>query len=58
MYIIILRASTEKLNRDIVINSIDKFKWNTKIYSNNPQIRRKEKYQNKKEGAKRKQIIR
>lgn len=54
MYIVILRASTEKLNRDKVKNSIDKFKWNTKIYLNNAQICRKEKQQNKKEGAKRK----
>lgn len=58
MYIVILRASTEKLNRDKVKNSIDKFKWNTKIYLNNAQICRKEKQQNKKEGAKRKQLIR
>lgn len=58
MYIVILRASTEKLNRDIVKNSIDKFKWNIKIHSNNPQICRKEKEQNRKEGTKRKQIIR
>lgn len=38
MYTVILRTSTKEISqKEIVKNLVDKFKLNTKIYSNNPQ---------------------
>lgn len=54
MYTVILRASTKNTRqRKMVKNSKDKSKWNTKIYSNNPQ-KDKKRNRNKKEGTKKK----